>query len=62
MEREQPDLILCGRNSSDAETGQVGPGIAELMGMPHVGPVSRLDLEPESRSVLVQRIIDQATR
>ena len=59
LEREQPDLILCGRNSSDAETGQVGPGIAELMGMPHVGPVSRLDLEPESRSVLVQRIIDQ---
>ena len=59
LEREQPDLIVCGRNSSDAETGQVGPGIAELMGLPHVGPVSQLDLSPDSQSVLVQRIIDQ---
>lgn len=59
LERENPDLILCGRNSSDAETGQVGPGIAELMGLPHVGPVSKLDIGPDSKSVLVQRIIDQ---
>ena len=59
LEREKPDLILCGRNSSDAETGQVGPGIAELLGMPHVGPVSKLDLGPDSKSILVQRIIDQ---
>ena len=59
LEREQPDLIVCGRNSSDAETGQVGPGIAELIGLPHVGPVSQLDLSPDSQSILVQRIIDQ---
>ena len=25
------DLILCGRNSVDAETGQVGPELAELL-------------------------------
>ena len=59
LAREKPDLIICGRNSSDAETGQVGPGIAEFMGMPHVGPVSKLDLGPDSRSVRVHRIIDQ---
>ncbi len=59
LEREKPDLILCGRNSSDAETGQVGPGIAELMGMPHVGPVSQLDLGEDGRSIVVRRIIDQ---
>ena len=25
LQREEPDLVICGRNSSDAETGQVGP-------------------------------------
>ena len=25
LDREKPDLIICGRNSADAETGQVGP-------------------------------------
>ena len=59
LKREKPDLIVCGRNSSDAETGQVGPGIAELMGMPHVGPVSKLDLGSDPNTVLVHRIIDQ---
>jgi electron transfer flavoprotein alpha subunit len=31
------DLILCGRNSVDADTGQVPPQIAELLDMPFVG-------------------------
>jgi electron transfer flavoprotein alpha subunit len=30
------DLILCGRNSVDAETGQVGPEIAEILNIPQV--------------------------
>ena len=25
LDQEQPDVIICGRNSTDAETGQVGP-------------------------------------
>ena len=31
LERDKPDLIICGRNSADSETGQVGPETAELM-------------------------------
>jgi electron transfer flavoprotein alpha subunit len=30
------DLILCGRASVDAETAQVGPEVAELLGLPQV--------------------------
>ncbi len=30
------DLILTGRNSVDADTGQVGPQLAELLGLPFV--------------------------
>ncbi len=59
LEREQPDLIVCGRNSADAETGQVGPELAELLGLPHISQVRKLDLRPESRSVVAERITDE---
>ena len=39
------DLIICGRNSVDAETGQVGPEIAELLDLPQVSAVRRLELD-----------------
>ncbi len=39
------DLILCGRNSVDAETGQVGPELAQLLDLPFATGVKQLDLE-----------------
>jgi electron transfer flavoprotein alpha subunit len=38
LERLVPgvDLIFCGKHSVDAETGQVGPELAELLGWPNV--------------------------
>ena len=57
--REQPDLIICGRNSTDGETGQVGPEVAELMGLPHVSSVRRLDLSEDRRTAIVERITDE---
>ncbi|MDE2939517.1 MAG: FAD-binding protein [Chloroflexota bacterium] len=59
LQREQPDLIVCGRNSADAETGQVGPELAELLGLPHISQVRKLDLRPESKSVVAERITDE---
>ncbi len=38
------DLILAGRNSVDADTGQVGPTIAELLDLPFLGGVKRLQI------------------
>lgn len=32
----EADLILCGRQASDTDAGQVGSGIAEILGMPSV--------------------------
>src|SRR5438552_3005870 len=32
LRREAPDVVLLGRASVDAETGQVGPEVAELLG------------------------------
>jgi electron transfer flavoprotein beta subunit len=37
------DLIICGEKTVDGDTGQVGPGIAEHLGIPHVAYVSGLE-------------------
>ena len=37
------DLILCGRQTTDGDTAQVGPAIAEHMGIPHAAWVSRIE-------------------
>ncbi len=39
------DLILTGRNSVDADTGQVGPCLAELLDLPFLGGVKVLAIE-----------------
>ncbi|MEZ5169303.1 MAG: FAD-binding protein [Acidimicrobiia bacterium] len=46
IEREGPfDLVLAGRNSVDADTGQVGPEVAEMLGLPFLTGVKALELD-----------------
>ena len=59
LQRESPDLIVCGRNSSDAETGQVGPEVAELMGLPHVSNVRQLEIDRAANRISVERVTDE---
>lgn len=45
LQSEGPfDLVLVGRNSVDADTGQVGPQLAELLDMPFACGVRELEL------------------
>lgn len=53
------DLILCGRNSVDAETGQVGPEIAELLDLPQVTIARALTVDPAQRTVRAERETDE---
>lgn len=53
------DLILCGKQTTDGDTAQVGPAIAEYLGIPHAAWVSRLtvagdgiDVEQQLQSVV----------
>ncbi|HZU75832.1 MAG TPA: FAD-binding protein, partial [Dehalococcoidia bacterium] len=52
------DLVLCGRHSTDSETGQIGPELAELLGLPHVTGVRRLDVDEAARRITVERETD----
>lgn len=37
-----PDLIICGRQTTDGDTAQVGSEIAEFLGLPHVAHIRKL--------------------
>ena len=41
------DLVLAGRNSIDADTGQVAPEVAELLDLPFVSAVKDLEIEED---------------
>jgi electron transfer flavoprotein alpha subunit len=45
LQRDKFDLILLGKYSLDAETGQVGPEIAELLGLAQITGVRKLRIE-----------------
>ncbi|MGH7820345.1 MAG: electron transfer flavoprotein subunit beta/FixA family protein, partial [Candidatus Binatia bacterium] len=58
LRREGFDLVLCGKSSVDAETGQVGPEVAELLDVPQVTAARRLDLDAERRRLKTERETD----
>jgi len=37
------DLILCGKQAIDGDTAQVGPGVAEMLGLPFVAWVRKIE-------------------
>lgn len=45
------DLILCGKQTTDGDTAQVGPSIAEHMGIPHAAWVSRIEVKNDGIDV-----------
>ncbi|ERJ85177.1 electron transfer flavoprotein subunit beta [Peptostreptococcaceae bacterium oral taxon 113 str. W5053] len=47
------DLILCGKQAIDGDTGQVGPEIAEHLGIPQVTYIT--DMKLEDNFLLVKR-------
>jgi electron transfer flavoprotein beta subunit len=51
------DLILCGKQTTDGDTAQVGPAIAEHMGIPHASWVSRL--EPSGDGIDVEQQLQE---
>lgn len=56
LKREGYDLILCGRHSTDAETGQVGPEVAELLDLPQV--TAARAVTANGRTLTVERETD----
>ncbi|MBN1176308.1 MAG: electron transfer flavoprotein subunit beta/FixA family protein [Dehalococcoidales bacterium] len=45
------DLILCGREASDTNAGQTGPGIAEILGLPCVTIARKIEITDGSAKI-----------
>jgi electron transfer flavoprotein beta subunit len=58
VERESPDLVLCGVQSSDAVNGATGVALAAHLGLPHVAVVSGLELDAGSGTATVDRELE----
>jgi electron transfer flavoprotein alpha subunit len=57
VRREKFDLVLLGKYSLDAETGQVGPEVAELLGIAQLTGVRKLEID--GRVVRAERESDE---
>jgi len=52
------DLIICGRQTIDGDTGQVGPELAEMLDIPFVAYVSQVE-EVKDGCLRVRRMIEE---
>jgi len=51
------DLVICGKQAIDGDTAQVGPGVAEVMGLPFVAYVRKID-EVAGDHLVLERLMD----
>jgi electron transfer flavoprotein beta subunit len=58
VERESPDLVLCGVQSSDAVNGATGVALAGYLGLPHVAVAKRLDYHAAEGTATVERELE----
>lgn len=52
------DLIICGKQTTDGDTAQVGPAIAEHLNIPHVAWVSNINNVDDRRIVVEQDLAE----
>jgi electron transfer flavoprotein beta subunit len=55
---ESYDLIICGRQTIDGDTGQVGPELAEMLDIPFVAYVSQIE-ETKDGYLRVKRMVEE---
>ncbi|MFP4498394.1 MAG: electron transfer flavoprotein subunit beta/FixA family protein [Vulcanimicrobiota bacterium] len=51
------DMVMCGMQAIDGDTAQVGPQIAERLGIPQVTFVEEIDIDEEMKAVF-KRVIE----
>jgi electron transfer flavoprotein beta subunit len=50
------DLIICGKQTFDGDTGQVGPGLAEQLGIPQI--TYAIEVTAEDGKLTVKRLLE----
>jgi electron transfer flavoprotein beta subunit len=52
------DIVLCGKVATDDNTGQVGPALAELLGIPHISGATTLEVDDAAKKATATREIE----
>ncbi len=52
------DLIICGKQTTDGDTAQVGPEVAEYLKIPHIAYVDKI-IEVKEHSIIVSTSLDK---
>jgi electron transfer flavoprotein beta subunit len=59
MRRERVDILLCGRQALDGDTGQVPPGVATRLGWPQLTSVLKIDeVNFDDKYIVVERLVE----
>lgn len=57
------DLVICGQQAIDGDTGQVGPSLAVRMNLPPLSYVSKVrEVDLEKRTIIVERQLERGTQ
>ncbi|HEY8424535.1 MAG TPA: electron transfer flavoprotein subunit beta/FixA family protein [Limnochordales bacterium] len=57
------DLVLCGKQTIDGDTGQVGPGLASRLGYEQLTYVEAIeDIDPDARRIRVRRRLEDGVQ
>jgi len=52
------DIVVMGRQTIDGGTGQVGPQVAEFLGIPHITTVCKIESIDGNDSIIVEKLVD----
>ena len=53
------DLVICGKQAIDGDTAQVGPELAELLGLPQICYVRKIEISEDGKHVIAHRETDE---
>ena len=58
VEKMDYDIIFCGKQAVDEDHAQVGITLAELLDIPHVSVVTKLEIAEDGKSVVAHREVE----
>lgn len=55
---DSPDIIICGKQTTDGDTAQIGPEVAAFLNIPHAAYVSQI-IDVKDKSITVECDMDE---
>jgi electron transfer flavoprotein beta subunit len=57
------DIVICGKQATDGDTAQVGPGLAQRLNLRQITYVSKIrEINLENRKITAERLIESGTQ